>query len=477
MKKIIIIVAGLMAACILIAGIFSAGLVVGGLVLANRNQSQISETAPPVDIGSGEVNSPSSSESTAVPTEEETSFFSELNPFNSDEPEETPPPSESAQLDELFAPFWEAWEIVEENFVDQPIDQEALMRGAIQGMLDALGDQHTSYMDPHQFQQANAPLEGSYEGIGAWVDPNQDFLTIVSPMPGSPAEEVGLQPGDKIIAIDGEDMSGIDGNIVIRSVLGPAGSKVVLTIYREGVTFPFDVEITRAEIIIPSIEYRMLDDNIAYIHLLQFADDTTDELREATKELLAENPDGLILDLRNNGGGYLFTAVEVTSEFVTEGEIVLHEEYGDGSIESYEALKGGLALDIPLVILVNEGTASASEIVAGALQDHERAPLVGTTTFGKGSVQQWVPLDNDQGAVRVTVARWLTPLMRQIHEIGLEPDHPVTVVYQAAIDAGFDIHSLGVDPDQIIILSEEEVLAGSDPQLDEAIEVLKSLFE
>ena len=380
-------------------------------------------------------------------------------------------------MDELFAPFWEAWEIVDENFVDQPIDQEALMRGAIQGMLDALGDQHTSYMDPHQFQQANAPLEGSYEGIGAWVDPNQDYLTIVSPMPGSPAEEAGLQPGDKVIAIDGEDMTGIDGNVVIRSVLGPAGSTVVLTIYREGVTHPFDVEITRAEIIIPSIEYRMLDDNIAYIHLLQFADDTTDELRNALNELLAENPDGLILDLRNNGGGYLFTAVEVTSEFIEEGEIVLHEEYGDGSLETYDALKGGLALDTPLVILVNGGTASASEIVAGAIQDHERAPLVGSTTFGKGSVQQWVPLDNDQGAVRVTIARWLTPLMRQIHEIGLEPDYAVTVVYQTAIDAGFNIDSLDVDPDQIIILSEDEVLAGSDPQLDKAIEVLKSLFE
>ena len=332
-------------------------------------------------------------------------------------------------------------------------------------------------MDPDQFQQANAPLEGSYEGIGAWVDPNQDYLTIVSPMPGSPAEAAGLQPDDKVIAVDGEDMTGIDGNVVIRSVLGPAGSEVVLTIYREGVTYPFDVAITRAEIIIPSIEFRMLDDNIAYIHLLQFADDSTAELRDAINELSAENPDGLILDLRNNGGGYLFTAVEVTSEFIEEGEIVLHEEYGDGSTDTYDALKGGLALDIPLVLLVNEGTASASEIVAGALQDHERAPLVGSTTFGKGSVQNWVPLDNNQGAVRVTIAKWLTPLMRHIHEIGLEPDYPVTIVYQAAIDAGFDVNSLDVDPDQIIILSEDEVLAGSDPQLDKAIEVLKSLFE
>ncbi len=374
MKKVILIVAGLTAACILMAGIFSGGLVVGGLVLANRNQPVVSQSASPADLGSDENDSASSSESTTAPPEDKSSFLSELNPFKSDEPASTPPPAPSSELDELFSPFWEAWDIVDENYVDQPIDQEALMRGAIQGMLDALGDQHTSYMDPDQFHQANAPLEGSYEGIGAWVDPNQDFLTIVSPMPGSPAEEAGLQPGDKVIAIDGEDMTGIDGNVVIRSVLGPAGTQVVLTIYREGVTYPFDVEITRAEIIIPSIEYRMLEDNIGYIHLLQFADDTTDELRDALNDLLAQNPDGLILDLRNNGGGFLFTAVEVASEFIEEGEIVLHEEYGDGSQDTYEAIKGGLALDTPLVILVNGGTASASEIVAGALQDHRTRP-------------------------------------------------------------------------------------------------------
>jgi len=332
-------------------------------------------------------------------------------------------------------------------------------------------------MDPNQYQQANAPLEGSYEGIGAWVDPNQDFLTIVSPMPGSPAEEAGLQPGDKIIAIDGKDMTGIDGNVVIRSVLGPAGTQVVLTIYREGVQDSFDVEITRAEIIIPSIEYRMLDDNIGYIHLLQFADDSATELREAIKDLLSQNPDGLILDLRNNGGGYLFTAVEVASEFIEKDNVVLYEEYGDGTRDEYDALGGGLALDIPLVVLVNEGTASASEIVAGALQDHNRAPLVGSTTFGKGSVQNWIPLDNNQGAVRVTIARWLTPLERHIHEIGLTPDYPITVVAQLAIDNGFDIETLDVDPDQIIILSEQDILDGRDPQLDKAIEVLKTLYK
>jgi carboxyl-terminal processing protease len=465
MKKVIVIIAGLMAACILTTGIFAAGIIVGGLVIPDTTK-QISETIAPgisqnVDTAPSESNSDTTS-----------------HPLFLDQSEATPPPAPSAELNKLFEPFWQTWEIVNESFVDQPVDQEAMMRGAIQGMLDSLDDQHTSYMDPDQFQQANAPLEGSYEGIGAWVDPNQDYLTIVSPMPGSPAEEVGLQPGDKVIAIDGEDMTGIDGNIVIRSVLGPAGTQVVLTIAREGVQDPFDVEITRAEITIPSIEYRMLDDeNIGYIHLLQFADDSAGELRDALKDLLSQNPDGLILDLRNNGGGFLFTAVEVASEFIEKGEVVLIEEYGDGTRDEYDALGGGLALDIPMVILVNGGTASASEIVAGALQDYNRAPLVGSTTFGKGSVQNWIPLENDQGAVRVTIARWLTPLERHIHEIGLTPDYPITVVSQLAIDNGFDIETLDVDPDEIIILSEQDILDGLDPQLEKAISVLKSLLE
>jgi carboxyl-terminal processing protease len=466
MKKVIAIIAGLIAACILITGIFSAGLVVGGLILPEATE-RVSETVAPVFSQNFDVVEPNEANST--PDEGDTS---------ANEIEDAPAPATPADLDDLFEPFWQTWEIVNESFVDQPVDQEAMMRGAIQGMLDALEDQHTSYMDPDQFQQANAPLEGSYEGIGAWVDPNQDYLTIVSPMQGSPAEEAGLQPGDKVIAVDGDDMTGIDGNLVIRRVLGPAGSEVTLTIAREGVQEPFDVEITRAEIIVPSIEYRMLDDeNIGYIHLLQFADDSATELREALKDLIGQEPDGIILDLRNNGGGYLFTAVEVTSEFIEKGELVLIEEYGDGSRDTYDALAGGLAHDIPLVILVNEGTASASEIVAGALQDHGRAPLVGSTTFGKGSVQNWIPLDNDQGAVRVTIARWLTPLERHIHEIGLPPDYPITVVSQLAIDEGFDIETLDVAPEDVIILSEQDIMDGRDPQLEKAIEVLKGLLE
>jgi carboxyl-terminal processing protease len=448
---------------------------------------------------------------------------------------EAPQEVSDDELDDLFAPFWETWEIVHNQFVDQPVDDEALMQGAIQGMvdvfeyapnltfeslpipdndttgtpedleelfnpfweswsfahrpddnalmqgaimgmLDALGDQHTSYMDPDQFTQANIPLDGTYEGIGAWVDASLEYLTIISPMSGSPAEEVGLLSGDEIIAVDGDDMTGIDGNLVIRRVLGPANSKVILTIQRTGVEEPFDVEITRAKITIPSVEYHMLENDIAYINLTTFGSDSRSEFIRAFEELAEEKPAGLIFDLRNNGGGYLSSAVEVSSEFITEG-VVLHEVYGDGEEDVYHSDEQGLATEIPLVVLINEGTASASEIVSGAIQDYDRAPLVGTTSFGKGSVQNWIPLSNDQGAVRVTVARWLTPDERQIHEIGLQPDYPLAMISQAAIDEGFDPESFGLPLDQVIILSEDEVQERRDPQLEKAIEVMMGILE
>lgn len=358
------------------------------------------------------------------------------------------PPAQSSpeSLEELFEPFWEAWDIVHREFVEQPLDDEALMRGAIRGMMEALGDEHSSYMDPDEYRQSTMPLDGEYEGIGAYVDTSGEYLTVVSPMRDSPAEKAGLRPGDKIIAVDGEDMTGVDGSLVLRRVLGPAGTKVTLTIQREGEPEPFDVVITRAKITLKSVEYEMLDGNIAYVKLSDFGEQTTRDLRAALRDLLNDNPKGLILDLRNNGGGYLQTAVQVISQFVDEDVVMLIEK-GDGTREAVRSMPGGLATEIPLVVLVNEGTASASEITAGAIQDYDRGTLVGTTTFGKGSVQTWVPLNNNQGAVRVTSSRWLTPKGRQINGVGLEPDI-------------------------VVELTEEDVEAERDPQLDKAIELL-----
>jgi carboxyl-terminal processing protease len=451
-SKFIFLIAGAMVFVLMVSLACTSGFILGRFATPTPPAAEI--TAPPEQLPETSTNGTERAVETPVEQEAKPHVI-EPEVLQPAQPSTTVIPrqqSEPVDLDELFKPFWETWEIINRQYVDQPLDHEEMMQGAIRGMLESLGDQHTSYMDPDQFRQANIPLEQEYEGIGAWVDTTADFLTIVSPMPGSPAENAGLRPGDRIIAIDGEDMTGIDGNLVIRRVLGPAGSTVQLTISRDvsdrSEPHVFDVEITRARITVPSVESRMLDDGIAYIKLFQFADNTREELRRHLRELMDQNPTSMILDLRNNGGGYLHTSIEVASEFIADGTILI-EEYGDGRTDVYTAIRGGLATDIPLVVLINDGSASASEIVAGAIQDYGRAPLVGSTSFGKGSVQNWVPLSEDQGAVRVTIARWLTPEGRQIHSIGLAPDYEVEV-------------------------SHEDITEEHDPQLDKAVEILQN---
>ncbi len=414
MNKSLKVILGLFVGLVLLAGAFSGGFLVGHFLPFSGDQSPTTY-APP-------VSSPSPEQQGSTP----------------------------AELQTLFEPFWEAWNIAHEQYVDQPVDDVALMRGAITGMLAALGDQHTSYMDPEEFKQANESLSGEYEGIGAYVDTSTEFLTVISPISGSPAEAAGLRPGDQIIAIDGKDMTGVDPELVRRQVLGPAGTVVTLTI-RRGDETPFDVKITRAKIIIKSAEGKMLENGIAYVQVTTFGDKTTPELTAALKALMAQNPKGLILDLRNNGGGYLQTSVEVASQFLPKDDVVLYEQYGSGEKQTYTSLGEGLAVDIPMVALINEGSASASEIVAGALQDLGRAKLIGVVSYGKGSVQTWNELSNDQGAVRVTIAKWLTPSGRTIHNVGLTPD-----VYA--------------------VMTEEDYANDRDPQLDAAIETLLAIL-
>ncbi len=354
--------------------------------------------------------------------------------------------SSDPELGTLFSPFFQVWNIIHEQYIDQPLDDVKLMQSAIGGLMNGLGDEHSSYMDPATYQQVNAPLVGSYTGIGAWVDTSGEVLVIIAPMPGSPAEVAGVQSGDIVVAIDGKDMTGIDPGVVFQSILGPADTVVTLTIVREGLEEPLDISITRAEIEIPVIEYEMLDNNIAYIYLFQFSVDSGAEVRSALTELLAQNPVGVILDLRDNTGGYLDAAFDIASAFIEDGPIMI-EETGEGATQTYSAYGNAIAPDIPLVILVNGGSASASEITAGAIQDRGRGTLVGTTTYGKGSVQNWIELEGDNGAIRVTIVRWLTPNSRQINEVGLTPD-------------------------VIVDYTQEDADAGIDPQRDKAIEIL-----
>lgn len=415
MNRTIKIVIGLFIAGILLAGAFSGGFLAANLLPAGN----------------------------AIPT------INDLNPFSSG-PSTEQNAATPDELETLFIPFWEAWNIVHEQYVDQPVDDLALMQGAIRGMMDALGDQQTFYMEPQVYENETSSLQGSYEGIGAYVDTDGDYLTIVSPIEGSPADEAGLKPGDKVIAIDGEDMTGVAPEEARLKVLGPDGSQVKITVAREGESEPLDFVITRAEIVIRSAEGKMLEDGIGYVDINTFGEKTTSELRDALDELMAQNPRGIVIDLRNNPGGYLNTSVEVSSEFIEEG-VILIEQYGNGKRDEYEALGNGRATDIPLVVLINEGSASASEILAGALQDYERAILVGVQSYGKGSVQNWQPLSNNQGAARVTIAKWLTPKERAIDHIGLAPDVWVE-------------------------MTAEDFAAERDPQLDAAVETLLAVI-
>ena len=403
-SKTFLTIASMFLALVLLAGACSAGFVSG--YLAPRNKA-VQNPVPAV-----------SDSTTTVPTDTQT----------------------------LFAPFWKAWDLVHQLYVDQPVNDTLLMQGAIRGMMDALGDKHSGYMDPFQYKDATASQAGEYEGIGAWVNTDGEFLTISEPMPGSPAEKAGLLPGDQIIAIDGNDMTGILPEQARQRVLGPAGTPVKLTVKRSGLDQPIEKTVVRGAIKVLSVDYKMLDGNIAYVKIRNFGDKTSDELRTALQDLMANKPAGFILDLRNNPGGYLSTAVDTASQFLKNG-VVLYEVYGDGTRDTHNVKAGGLATDVPMLVLVNAYSASASEVVAGALQDQGRAKLVGVKTYGKGSVQQWIPLPNDQGAVRITIARWLTPSDRQINEVGLTPDYEVK-------------------------MTTEDIQAKLDPQLDKAVEIL-----
>jgi carboxyl-terminal processing protease len=417
-NKNIVTVMGVFVVVVLLAGAFSGGFLAGHFLPGTGQLPAISQLVPGLPLPSG----PTTEQQAATPSDTQT----------------------------LFKPFWEAWNIVHNQYVDQPVDDTALMQGAIKGMMDALGDKQTFYMDPKLYENQTTQLQGSYEGIGAYVDTRGDYLTIVSPIEGSPAQAAGLLPGDKVIAINGEDMTGVSPEEARSKIIGPEGTQVTLTISRDKQDKPLEFTITRAKIVMNSAEGKMLDNGIGYLDINTFGDQTTQEMRNALDKILAENPKGIIIDLRNNPGGYLTTAVEVSSEFIDKGPI-LYEKFGNGKLEEHDALGNGRATKIPLVVLVNEGSASASEILTGALQDYGRAKVVGVQSYGKGSVQVWQPLSNNQGAARVTIAKWLTPQKRAIDHVGLTPD-------------------------VIVEMTEEDYTAGRDPQLDAAIATVNALI-
>ena len=387
-------------------------------------------------------------------------------------------PALAAEHPTQFDVFWEAWDVVVNNFVDRDqIDFTKMTYGAIQGMLDSLGDQgHTVFFSPEVAQQEANALEGSFEGIGAYVGKEEDQIKIIAPIRGSPAEQAGVLAGDIILKVDGVAVTGLPESDVIAKVRGPAGSKVLLTVLHVDSDEPVEIAVTRARIDIKSVSWaRIPDTNLAYIQITQFASDTSRELRTALEAINAEQGNGkrgeqpiqgIVLDLRNNPGGLLNEAIRVGSQFLPQGTVILNERDAAGKISTLRSLGRGLGRDLPMVALINEGSASAAEIVSGALQDNERAKLVGMTTVGTGTVL--VPFELSDGSViRLGVTNWLTPNQRLIKNQGIEPD---ITIEQAPDMAKVDAITLE-EADQTKVLTTE------DEQFNVALKALQSLVK
>ena len=341
-------------------------------------------------------------------------------------PQAIPPDSPleaPSEVPEELRVVWEVWALLTREHVDRSeMDPEVFMEAAIQGLLKALGDPHTHYIRPEAFNIENEDLDGKFEGIGANVSMRRDGkLIIVSPLDGSPAEAAGLRPGDIILEVDGESLEGLSLLEAVAKIRGPRGSEVRLLIKHLGALDPVEIVVRRDEIPLVSVLLRSKPgDRIAHIRLTTFYADSAELLGEMIQEAVDDGAEGLILDVRDNPGGLLRAAIEVTSQFLKEG-LVLYEVDGAGQRTDWNVRSGGVATEIPLVLLTNGGSASASEILVGALQDHQRATVVGATTFGKGTVGILRELSNKAG-LSIIIARFFTPSGRQIEDNGLEPD-------------------------------------------------------
>ena len=370
-------------------------------------------------------------------------------------------PGTPAAEDEAFQPFWDAYRAIRDRFALGPVDRKAVIEGAIRGMVEAIGDPYSSYLSSEEFRSTLQDISGEFEGIGAEIGTVNaagetsdcaEFgpdcrLVIVAPIEGSPAEEAGLKPGDVVEKVDGSSLDGLTPDEARDRIRGKKGTTVSLTIAREGRT-TFEVTITRDVIHQREvITETYADGEVGYIRLTGFSENGADRFVDAVQAALDQGQTRLIVDLRGNPGGFVTAARTVASTFIADGP-VFWEEDAQGNQTPTDSLGEGIATDpeVQLIVLIDRGSASASEIVAGALQDTGRATIIGETSYGKGTVQQWIELENDSGGMKLTVAKWLTPDRRWIHNVGIVPD--------------------------IVVEVPADTPAGEDPVLDRAIDFL-----
>jgi len=318
--------------------------------------------------------------------------------------------------------FWLVWnEVLKKHIDSDKVSKEDMVYGAIQGMVNALDDPYTVYKTPEETRDFDNDLEGKMEGIGALIDGREGVFKIASTLKDSPAQKAGLMPDDIIFKVDGESVVDLTIFELVGKIRGKKGTPVVLTIIREELSEPMEVKIIRDSIKIDSVSVENLDDGIVYISVNQFNEDTGIKFSQAISDLLLKEPKGIIIDLRSNGGGYLETAIDILSHLLPTDEVAVILKEKEGEDKKELTRNASKVLDIPLVILVNQESASASEIVAGAIKDYKRGVIMGTKTFGKGSVQE-IEHFSDKSSLKVTIAKWYTPNDISIDKVGLEPD-------------------------------------------------------
>jgi len=334
--------------------------------------------------------------------------------------ERNPEADKDADID--FNIFWEAWKEVDRNYIEKEALENTKQRvyGAVKGMVAALGDPYSLYLDPEETKEFNTELDGKFTGIGAELSVKDGILTVVAPIEGMPAAKAGLRAGDRIIKINDELTSEMSIAEAVKKIRGPKGTKVVLTVLPKNANKTKEVEIIRDEIDIKSVAYEKKGD-LGYIRIKSFMDDTADEFEKVVTKVLADKVKGLVVDVRSNPGGNLEVATKIISKFVPKGEVILWERDRQGKEEAYHAYGGADLTGLPVVVLIDEGSASAAEILAGALRDDLNSPLIGQKSFGKGSVQVLREL-SDGSSLKITIAEWLIPSKQSINKIGLQPD-------------------------------------------------------